>query len=162
MPLSYLPSVVMAKPQATLRVRRLEGCSLDTAPPRTATITPPERPGSGGGPAHAAARRPGRRRPHISKRHSDKKGDHLRGSVWTQSGHLASARNILRPDGAHPATPPRAHMPRPSGGLSPVNVASGPPLPGVMTMHGCSEENWPAGHGLHEASPPSDRFVKGG
>jgi len=43
-------------------------------------------------------------RRHISKRHSDKAGDHLRGSAWMQSGRLASARDILRPGGAHPAS----------------------------------------------------------
>ena len=101
-------------------------------------------------------------RRHISKRHSDKKGDRLRGSAWTQSGRLVSARDVLRPGGAHAASRNAAANPHAtsSGGLSPVNVASGqgPPLPGVMAMHGCSEEDRSIGQaGLHAAAPPRGR-----
>jgi len=39
----------------------------------------------------------------ITKRHSDKKG-RSSGFGWTQSDRLAPARDILRPDGAHPAS----------------------------------------------------------
>jgi len=94
----------MAKPQAILRVRRLEGCSRETAPPRTATITPPEDWGAGLALRTQLLEGQAVERRHISKRHSDKAGDHLRGSAWMQSGRLASARDILRPGGAHPAS----------------------------------------------------------
>lgn len=94
-------------------------------------------------------------RRHFSKRHSDKTGITCGDPPGRSLGvsHLPRTFSDQAARTPRPATPPRAYMPRPSDGLSPVNVASGPPLPGVMAMHGCSEENWPAGQGPRSLSP---------